>query len=61
MNKQVINDSQKRGRGRPATGRGKTIGVRIHQDLLDRLDAYRGDMSRPKAIRELIVKGLNYE
>lgn len=59
MSKSIIKDSVKRGRGRPATGSGKTIGVRLHDDLLANLDAYRGDMSRPKAIRELIEKGLN--
>ena len=59
MTEQALNDSQKRKRGRPATGRGKTIGVRIHDDLLARLDAYRGELSRPKAIRKLIEKALD--
>lgn len=60
MSLQVKNDSQnKRRRGRPATGRGETIGVRIHPDQLIALDAYRGDLTRPEAIRRLIEVGLS--
>ncbi|MEE9271711.1 MAG: hypothetical protein V3U57_00310 [Robiginitomaculum sp.] len=58
MSKSTQNDTKKK-TGRPATGIGKQINVRLHPKLLDRLDAYRGDMSRPKAIRELIEKALN--
>lgn len=35
------------------------VTVRLHQDVLDRIDAHRGNLSRPKAIRNLIEKGLN--
>lgn len=59
MSKSIIKDTVKRKRGRPATGLGKQINVRLHQDLLDRLDEYRKDKSRPEAIRELIERGIN--
>jgi hypothetical protein len=49
-------------RGRPATGRGKTIGVRCHDDLLDRIDEWRrSDTDQPtraEAIRRLIEQSL---
>lgn len=40
--------------GRPATGQGQLIGVRLHPDDLAALDAYRTSseqMTRPQAIR----------
>lgn len=46
-------------RGRPATGRGQTIGVRIAQPLLGDLDAWRlcqpKPLSRPEAIRAMVA------
>lgn len=50
-------------RGRPATGRGKTIGVRIHDPDLECLDKWRDDqadaqLSRPEAIRQLVIDAL---
>lgn len=51
-------------RGRPATGRGQTVGVRIHDDQLAQLDAWiaRQDEpqpSRPEAIRQLLAGALD--
>jgi hypothetical protein len=49
-------------RGRPATGRGKTIGVRCHDDLLGRIDDWRRTESdlptRPESIRRLVERAL---
>jgi hypothetical protein len=49
-------------RGRPATGRGQTIGVRMLPDQLEQLDAWiasqAGEMTRPEAIRRLVSLGL---
>ena len=49
-------------RGRPATGRGETIGVRMHPDALNALDSWRRKQedlpSRPEAIRQLVKLGL---
>ena len=45
-------------RGRPATGKGQTIGVRLQPDLLAKIDALRAEHdpppSRPEAIRQII-------
>ena len=57
MAQQAKKASQNR-RGRPATGRGRTIGVRMLPGLLSALDSYRGDMSRPEAVRMLVKQGL---
>jgi hypothetical protein len=49
-------------RGRPATGRGKTIGVRCHNTLLESIDEWRrSEPDRPtraKAIRRLVEQAL---
>ena len=62
MKTQEKNASTKR-RGRPATGRGTTIGVRIHDDQLQKIDAWATDQpdhpSRPEAIRRLVEKALD--
>ncbi len=51
--------------GRPATGRGKTIGVRLHPPALVQLDRWiaqqPGKVSRPEGIRRLIERGLAAE
>jgi hypothetical protein len=62
VKKQQKNASQKR-RGRPPTGRGKTIGVRIHDDRLAAIDAWIARQpdpkpTRPEAIRRLFEKAL---
>jgi hypothetical protein len=54
--------AQKR-RGRPATGKGQTIGVRVHPDLMGTLDAWIARQpdpkpSRPEAIRRLVAERL---
>jgi hypothetical protein len=54
--------AQKR-RGRPATGKGFTIGVRVQPDQLAILDAWIGAQpepqpSRPEAIRQLMTMSL---
>jgi hypothetical protein len=55
-----INDSGKRGRGRPVTtGTGQTIGVRMLPDQLADIDAWIATrshpMTRPEAIRQLAL------
>jgi metal-responsive CopG/Arc/MetJ family transcriptional regulator len=50
-------------RGRPATGRGKTIGVRCHEDLLESIDEWRrGERDLPtraEAIRRLVQEAFD--
>lgn len=45
-------------RGRPATGRGHTVGVRIHPDLMAVLDQWRSAQTpiptRPEALRAIV-------
>lgn len=45
-------------RGRPATGRGQTIGVRMKPDTLAKIDEWRATRdpvpSRPEVIREMV-------
>jgi hypothetical protein len=49
----------KRRRGRPAIGKGVLIGVRLRPQHLAALDAWNeGRMSRPEAVRRLMLKGL---
>lgn len=52
----------KKPRGRPATGRGETIGVRIQPADLALIDEWRRTQddlpTRPEAIRRLIELGL---
>lgn len=60
MTDQELNASIK-SRGRPATGKGQTIGVRMHDDLLAPIDAYAakiGENSRPEAIRRILKEWL---
>jgi hypothetical protein len=49
-------------RGRPATGRGKTVGVRCHNSLLESIDEWRrSEPDRPtraRAIRRLVERAL---
>jgi len=49
-------------RGRPATGRGEQVQVRLQPMLLKQIDLWRGNRgdapSRPEAIRRLIQLGL---
>ena len=54
----IVDSKKKRGRGRPRTGIGKSIGLRLYPDLEQRIDAWaskqRDRPSRPEAIRRLI-------
>lgn len=50
--------TQKKKRGPPATGKGTLIGVRLQPPELAQLDAWREEMTRPEAIRQLIKQGL---
>jgi hypothetical protein len=50
-------------RGRPATGRGQTIGVRVHAPLLSALDDWIEQQpdpkpTRPEAIRQIVTDWL---
>lgn len=47
----------KKRRGPAPTGKGTLVGLRLHADLLDPLDAYmtrEGYKSRPEAVREAL-------
>ena len=57
-----ISDSNKK-RGRPTTGIGKAIGLRLYPDLEARIDAWIKKQreprpSKPKAIRQILELGL---
>lgn len=56
-----ITDNIKK-RGRPATGKGQMLGVRLQPELLSALDAWIGQravkISRPEAIRTIIADAL---
>jgi hypothetical protein len=58
-----INGTIKKRRGRPATGAGTSINVRLHSDALDRLDAWIATQddkpSRPEALRRLFELGVD--
>jgi hypothetical protein len=49
-------------RGRPATGTGRTVGVRIRPDLSSQIESWRAQQrpipSEPEAIRRLVEIGL---
>jgi hypothetical protein len=49
----------KKPRGRPATGIGKQVQVRLQPAELDALDAYRGEQTRPAAIRAILKEKLD--
>lgn len=59
MNEQEKMLAQKK-RGRPATGKGLTVGVRLQPDLLDWLDAECAKQddqpSRPEMIRRILER-----
>jgi hypothetical protein len=55
----LIPVTKKRGRGRPKTGIGPHVGLRLYPDLEARLDAWiakqgESDLGRPEAIRRLL-------
>ena len=53
---------QPKKRGRPATGKGTPVQVRLHDDMLEKLDAWCARQpdtpSRPEAIRRLVSEAL---
>jgi hypothetical protein len=58
-----IPDSEKRGRGRPRTGVGRTIGLRLYGEEQAALAAWTASQpdpkpSKPEAIRKLLNKAL---
>lgn len=54
----MINATNKK-RGRPATGIGTPVQVRLQPPELAALDAYRGDQTRPAAIRAILKEKLD--
>jgi hypothetical protein len=56
---------KKRGRGRPPTGIGRNMGLRLYPDLDAEIQAWRakqaGNLSQQQAIRHLIKRGLEAE
>jgi hypothetical protein len=59
----AIPDIKKRGRGRPKTGIGPMVGLRLYPALDAALDAWISSQpephpSRPHAIRQLLIKAL---
>jgi hypothetical protein len=61
MNKSI--NVIKKGRGRPATGQGTLIGVRLQPSQLKALDAWidkqNASLTRPEAIRAMMEKVLH--
>lgn len=59
MSEQPENDNKNRG-GRPATGQGVLIGVRLGPDMLEWLDERRAKLdpmpSRPEMIRRVLAE-----
>jgi len=58
----IVDIKKKRGRGRPRTGIGKPVGLRLYPNLEQRIDAWASKQpdgpSRPEAIRRLIELAL---
>jgi hypothetical protein len=54
----IVDNKKKRGRGRPRTGIGKPVGLRLYPELERRIDAWASKQpdrpGRPEAIRRLI-------
>ncbi len=54
----IVDNRKKRGRGRPRTGIGKPVGLRLYPDLERRIDEWASKQpdtpGRPEAIRRLI-------
>jgi hypothetical protein len=55
----IVVTKKKRGRGRPPTGIGPHVGLRLYPDLQARLDAWidqqgEPELGRPEAIRRLL-------
>jgi hypothetical protein len=58
----IVDNRKKRGRGRPKTGIGKPVGLRLYPELERRVDQWASNQNdkpgRPEAIRRLIVIAL---
>jgi hypothetical protein len=58
----ISDNRKKRGRGRPPTGIGKPVGLRLYRDLEQRIDAWAKGQAdrpgRPEAIRRLLEQAL---
>jgi hypothetical protein len=54
----IVDNRKKRGRGRPKTGIGKPVGLRLYPELERRVDQWASNQpdkpGRPEAIRRLI-------
>ena len=54
----IVDNRKKRGRGRPRTGIGKPVGLRLYPELERRVDQWASrqpdEPGRPEAIRRLI-------
>jgi hypothetical protein len=54
----IVDNRKKRGRGRPKTGIGKPVGLRLYPELEQRVDQWASSQEdrpgRPEAIRRLI-------
>jgi hypothetical protein len=59
----IVDIKKKRGRGRPRTGIGKPVGLRLYPGLEQRIDAWASKQpdrpGRPEAIRRLIEVALS--
>jgi hypothetical protein len=63
MKPSIAVTKKKRGRGRPPTGIGPHVGLRLYPDLQARLDAWiakqgEPDLGRPEAIRRVLDEAL---
>jgi hypothetical protein len=58
----ISDNRKKRGRGRPPTGIGKPVGLRLYRDLEQRVDTWAKRQTdkpgRPEAIRRLLEQAL---
>lgn len=58
----IADNKKKRGRGRPTTGIGKPVGLRLYPELEAKIDVWRSRQEdhpgRPEAIRRLIEQAL---
>jgi len=59
----IVDNKKKRGRGRPRTGIGKPVGLRLYPELERRVDTWASKQpdrpGRPEAIRRLIELALS--
>jgi hypothetical protein len=54
----IVDNRKRRGRGRPKTGIGKPVGLRLYPELESRIDDWASNQpdkpGRPEAIRRLV-------